>query len=278
MNEENIERAWEEIDKGKIKDGIYILNDVLLQSPNDWKVYYNLGQAYKIDGNIDKAIELLDKAKTLDNEGYLCNYFGLTEVYMMKIDFENAIVSLRNVFSSSDPKTINILQIIHSIGLDFFKNNQINFAKEVFEKANEILYSVFFTELRMSREYPDNYILRTVGNESELDWDKINIEFDVFLKTNSLCCQIKNNLGVCRAELGDLQGAIEAFNESIKFTPAGLDYQAPIIALKEIEDMRKEDSEIFNRLGYSEDEIQESGKIIITESGRKIIMNKRKNE
>ena len=278
MNEENIERAWEEIDKGKIKDGIYILNDVLLKSPNDWKVYYNLGQAYKIDGNIDKAIELLDKAKTLDNEGYLCNYFGLTEVYMMKIDFENAIVSLRNVFSSSDPKTINILQIIHSIGLDFFKNNQINFAKEVFEKANEILYSVFFTELRMSREYPDNYILRTVGNESELDWDKINIEFDVFLKTNSLCCQIKNNLGVCRAELGDLQGAIEAFNESIKFTPAGLDYQAPIIALKEIEDMRKEDSEIFNRLGYSEDEIQESGKIIITESGRKIIMNKRKNE
>ena len=279
MNEENIERAWEEIDKGKIKDGINILNDVLLQSPNDWKVYYNLGQAYKIDGNIDKAIELLDKAKILDNEGYLCNYFGLTEVYMMKSDFENAIVSLRNVFSSSEPKTINILQIIHSIGLDFFKNNQVNFAKEVFEKANEILFSVFFTELRMSREYyPDNYILRTVGNESELDWDKINIEYDVFLKTNFLCCQIKNNLGVCRAELGDLQGAIEAFNESIKFTPGGLDYQAPIIALKEIEDMNNEESEIFKRLGYSENEIKESGKIIFTETGKKVIMNKRKNE
>ena len=278
MNEENIERAWEEIDKGKIKDGINILNDVLLQSPNDWKVYYNLGQAYKIDGNIDKAIELLDKAKILDNEGYLCNYFGLTEVYMMKSDFENAIVSLRNVFSSSEPKTINILQIIHSIGLDFFKNNQVNFAKEVFEKANEILFSVFFTELRMSREYRDNYILRTVGNESELDWDKINIEYDVFLKTNFLCCQIKNNLGVCRAELGDLQGAIEAFNESIKFTPGGLDYQAPIIALKEIEDMNNEESEIFKRLGYSENEIKESGKIIFTETGKKVIMNKRKNE
>lgn len=278
MNEENIERAWEEIDKGKIKDGINILNDVLLQSPNEWKVYYNLGQAYKIDGNIDKAIELLDKAKILDNEGYLCNYFGLTEVYMMKSDFENAIVSLRNVFSSSEPKTINILQIIHSIGLDFFKNNQVNFAKEVFEKANEILFSVFFTELRMSREYPDNYILRTVGNESELDWDKINIEYDVFLKTNFLCCQIKNNLGVCRAELGDLQGAIEAFNESIKFTPGGLDYQAPIIALKEIEDMNNEESEIFKRLGYSENEIKESEKIIFTENGRKVIMNNRSNE
>ena len=278
MNEENIERAWEEIDKGKIKDGINILNDVLLQSPNDWKVYYNLGQAYKLDGNIDKAIELLDKAKILDNEGYLCNYFGLTEVYMMKSDFENAIVSLRNVFSSSEPKTINILQIIHSIGLDFFKNNQVNFAKEVFEKANEILYSVFFTELRMARDYPDNYILRTVGNESELDWDNINIKYDVFLKTNFLCCQIKNNLGVCRAELGDLKGAIEAFNESIKFTPSGLDYQAPIIALKEIEDMNNEESEIFKRLGYSENEIKESGKIIFTENGRKVIMNNRSNE
>jgi tetratricopeptide (TPR) repeat protein len=278
MNEENIERAWEEIDKGKIKDGINILNDIIRQSPNDWKVYYNLGQAYKIDGNIDKAIELLDKAKTLDSEGYLCNYFGLTEVYMMKSDFENAIASLRNVFSSSENKTITILQIIHSIGVDFSKNNQIYFAKEVFDKANEMLYSVFFTELRMSREYHDNYILRTVGNESELDWDKINDEFNVFLKTNYLCCQIKNNLGVCRAELGDLQGAIEAFNESIKFTPDGLDYQAPITALKEIKDMNNEESEIFKRLGYSENEIKESGKIILTETGRKVIMNNRSNE
>jgi tetratricopeptide (TPR) repeat protein len=277
MNEENIERAWGEIDKGKIKDGINILIDVLRQSPNDWKVYYNLGQAYKIDGNIDKAIELLDKAKTLDNEGHLCNYFGLTEVYMMKSDFENAMVSLRNVFSSSEPKTVNVLQIIHSIGVDFFKNNQIHFAKEVFEKANGMLFSVFFTELRMSSDYPENYILRTVGNESELDWAKINKEFDKFLKTNPLCCQIKNNLGVCRAELGDLQGAMEAFNESIKFTPDGLDYQAPITALKEIEDMNKEESEIFKRLGYSENEIEESGKIIFTESGKKVIMNKRES-
>lgn len=278
MSEENIEIAWEEIDKGNIKHGINLLNDALRQTPNDWKVYYNLGQAHKIDGNIDKAIELLHKAMTLDNEGYLCNYFGLTEVYIMKRDFENAIVSLRNVFSSSEPKTINILQIIHSIGVDFFKNNQIPFAKEVFEKANEMIYSVFFTELRMSREYPDKYILRTVGNESELDLDKINDEFNVFLKTNSLCCQIKNNLGVCRAELGDLQGAIESLNESIKFTPDGLDYQAPITALKEIEDMNNEESEIFNRLGYSENEINESGKIIFTETGRKVIMNKRKDE
>jgi tetratricopeptide (TPR) repeat protein len=194
------------------------------------------------------------------------------------MDFENAIVSLRKVFSSSEPKTINILQIIHSIGVDFFKNNQIHYAKEIFEKANEMLFSVFFTELKMSRDYPDNYILKTVGNESELDWDKINVEFDVLLKTNSLCCQIKNNLGVCRAELGDLQGAMEAFNESIKFTPVGLVYQAPIIALKEIEDMKKEESEIFNRLGYSEDEIKESGKIILTESERIIIMNNQHNE
>lgn len=278
MNEENIERAWEEIDKGKIKDGINILNDIICLSPNDWKVYYNLGQAYKIDGNIDKAIELLDKAKTLDSEGYLCNYFGLTEVYMMKSDFENAMASLRNVFSSSENKTLTILQIIHSIGVDFSKNNQIHFAKEVFDKANKMLYSVFFTELRMSREYPDNYILKTVGNESELDWDKINDEFNVFLKTNSLCCQIKNNLGVCRAELGDLQGAIEAFNESIKFTPDGLDYQAPITALKEIKDLNNEESEIFKRLGYSENEIKESGKIILRETGRKVIMNNRSNE
>ena len=113
------------------------------------------------------------------------------------------------------------------------------------------------------------------NDDGEVD---IEMVFCDFYREEPLSYQVKNNLGVCLAELGFLEEAKKAFKESIKYTPIGLDYQAPIIALKEIEDMRKEDSEIFNRLGYSEDEIQESGKIIITESGRKIIMNKRKNE
>ena len=50
MNEENIERAWAEIDKGKIKDGINILNDVLRQTPNDWKVYCVSGGNERIPG------------------------------------------------------------------------------------------------------------------------------------------------------------------------------------------------------------------------------------
>ena len=48
--------------------------------------------------------------------------------------------------------------------------------------------------------------------------------------------------------------------------------------MKEIEDMNNEESEIFKRLGYSENEIKESGKIIFTENGRKVIMNNRSNE
>ena len=236
MNEEKIEKAWEEIHKGKITDGINILNEVLLHSPNDWEVYYYLGQAYRIYGNIDKAIEFYEKAKSLDNDGNLWNYLGLAKAYSMKNDFEKAMVYLRNVFSSSKLKTEDILEIIYAIGADFLKNNQFNFANEIFEEVNKMLFEVFFTKLRMSKNYIQNYFL-IEGNERVLDSDKVNIEFDVFLKNNSLCCQIKYNLGVCRANLGDLQGATEAFNESIKFTPIGLDFQSPIIALKEIEDM-----------------------------------------
>jgi len=277
MNEEKIDKAWESINKGKITDGISLLNEVLLQSPNEWIVYYNLGKAHIITRDIDKAIELLNKAKSLDNEGHLHNFCALTEAYMINNDLENAILSTRDIFSSKQLKTINILEIIYYIGGDFFKRGAIDFAKEVFEKANKMLYEVFFTELRMSSNYPNNYILRTIGNKSTLDSDKIDAEFIVFLKTNPLCCQIKNNLGVCLAELGFLEEAIEAFKESIKYTPDGFDYQTPIISLKEIEDMNKEESEIFKRLGYSENEIKESGKIIFTESGKKVIMNKRKS-
>jgi len=270
MNEENIERAWEEINKGNIKDGINILNDVLLQSPNDWKVYFALGQAYKINGNIDKAIELLDKAKSLDNEGYLCNFLGLSELYLTKNDFDNAIISLGDVFSSKIPKTEQIVQIIFSMGITFYNNDQIVFAKEVFEETNKMISDIVFHKVFTNKDYKPK-----ANDDGEVD---IEMVFCDFYREEPLSYQVKNNLGVCLAELGFLEEAKKAFKESIKYTPIGLDYQAPIIALKEIEDMRKEDSEIFNRLGYSEDEIQESGKIILTESGRKIIMNKRKNE
>jgi tetratricopeptide (TPR) repeat protein len=270
MNEENIERAWEEIDKGKIKEGINILNDVLRQTPNDWKIYYNLGQAYKIDGNIDKAIELLDKAKTIDTEGYLCNFLGLSELYLTKNDFENAIISLRDVFSSKIPKAEQIVQIIYSMGITFYNNDQIVFAKEVFEETDKMISDIVFHKVFTNEDYKPK-----ANDDGEVDMEMV---FCDFYREEPLSYQVKNNLGVCLAELGFLEEAKKAFKESIKYTPAGLDCQAPIIALKEIEDMRKEDSEIFNRLGYSEDEIQESGKIIIAESGRKIIMNKRKNE
>ena len=267
MNEEKIEKAWEEIDKGNITDGIKILNDVLHQSPNNWKSYYNLGQVYKLYGDNDKSIELLIKAKALDNEGFLCNYLGLAETYLVKNDFENAIVNLREVFISKHPLNERVIEIVNGMGITFYQNCEFEKAKEAIEQADKMLWNVVFIKIKQSSEYPNKYIIHTINNESTIDLEKA---FNDFFKMEYLCCQIKNNLGASLAKLGLLEEAKVAFNESIEFTPDGVDYQAPIIALKEIVDLQKEEKEIFKRLGYKEDEI--------LESGIKTIMNKRKNE
>lgn len=57
---------------------------------------------------------------------------------------------------------------------------------------------------------------------------------DEYLKKDSLTCTILNNMGVIFAEVGDNKSAKKYFEESIKYTPYGIDYQNPKIGIKEL--------------------------------------------
>ncbi len=63
--------------------------------------------------------------------------------------------------------------------------------------------------------------------------DKIKV--DEYLKENNLACTILNNMAVILAEAGNKDSAKKYFKASIKLIPNGLDYQDPIIGLKELE-------------------------------------------
>lgn len=58
---------------------------------------------------------------------------------------------------------------------------------------------------------------------------------DEYLKKDNWACLVLNNIGVIFAETGDKKSAKKYFEESIKYTPEGLDYQNPIIGLEELE-------------------------------------------
>ena len=60
-------------------------------------------------------------------------------------------------------------------------------------------------------------------------------ETEKYLRKYNMFCTILNNMGVIYAEAGDKESARRCFEDSIKFTPEGIDYPNPKIGLKELE-------------------------------------------
>ena len=60
-------------------------------------------------------------------------------------------------------------------------------------------------------------------------------EADEYMKKDKTICTILNNMGVIFAELGEKISAKKYFEESIKYTPSGMDYENPRIGLTNLE-------------------------------------------
>lgn len=60
-------------------------------------------------------------------------------------------------------------------------------------------------------------------------------EADNYLRRDNVVCTILNNMGVIFAELGDKDAARKHFEESIKYTPQGMEYENPKVGLKSLE-------------------------------------------
>ena len=59
-------------------------------------------------------------------------------------------------------------------------------------------------------------------------------ETEKYLRRDNRFCTVLNNMSVIYAEVGDKESARRCFEDSIKFTPHGLDYPNPKIGLKEL--------------------------------------------
>ena len=60
-------------------------------------------------------------------------------------------------------------------------------------------------------------------------------ETEKYLRKDNVFCTILNNMGVIYGETGDKVSARHCFEDSIKFTPEGVNYENPKIGLKELE-------------------------------------------
>ena len=151
----------------KWKDPETLWMDVIAKAPNNARAYNNLGVVFKKQGEFDKAIEQFEKSLKA-NRHYTAVYFNLGDVQYRLGNYENAVAYLKIALAEKPDQQLHLdilnklgrtysamgqtkkaigtfeeavklfpssAVLLNNLGVQYIKNNQIDSAIEVFEKA-----------------------------------------------------------------------------------------------------------------------------------------------
>lgn len=210
-----------------------MLREEFIENPNDWRIQYHTGFAWRIIGDMEKSIFSYKRAIQLcpanESAGHM-NYYGLGIVYQLIGDFDIALDNLRKAYQLDKTS----VQVLNSLGLTYKKKDNLEKAIEIYNFACETLMNNIMRELeseghRSTFQDPNDEKAAILNNEL----------FNLIpgkLKEDIFYCTLQNNIAVCHAMLGQKEEARKAFREAITFTPEGSNYEAPIIGLKQLDD------------------------------------------
>lgn len=125
-----------------------------------------------------------------------------------------------------------------SLGLTFKSVGDLQKALEVYESGINLLLD---RAIRIIAEDANDKSL----SESQIEGKRVlNMSPEVFERIKMLCrldptfAALRNNMGTCYVELGEIGKAKEMFKEAIEFTPQGFKYDHPVNNLAELERFR----------------------------------------
>jgi predicted O-linked N-acetylglucosamine transferase (SPINDLY family) len=191
-----------------VKENLALLNQILMVEPCDYQLHYNLGFMFHRDNNldsslyhyklaiglIDKEIELLKKDNkdiTMQNQFKVKCLNGLGSIYFTIQDRETALYFFK-LAQEIDP-------------LDPDINNQIG---------------VVYTELR----YTDKAIEHYEKGIENYKRAQISVDKDMLIASMYM------NMGLAKCYECDFNGAIECYNQSLKYKPRlSLAYQNKLL-------------------------------------------------
>ncbi len=214
--------------QNRYSEALPIFLQMVESSSDDWWLYYMAGQCFRFINNIPEAVRFLNKSVTLNpNESKTLLALGIA--LQLADEYELAIEMLKKAIGL-EPKLITGY---NSIGLTYKKIGKRREAIEWYGKAIEVLVDAAHEEVRKK---PDKCYKDEIEDGKTIRY----VLPYVFSKTHELLCSdptyaiIKNNIGVCLMELGDIDAAREQYRESIEFIPDGYNYPDPFINLEAI--------------------------------------------
>ena len=199
------------MNKEQYSEALPILLDLLEEAPDDYSLYYLVGQCYRFGGHASKAIDYLKKAASLNPDDAEI-FLALGSVLMLEENYDEAL-EVQKKAVRLDP---SMQSAYESMGQIYRKLGNYQKAFDCYVKMEETLLES----------------AKTRAGEHRGERKAVSI-YDV-LKSDPAYAIVKNNLGICSLELKEYKRAKEQFEESIRFIPENYDFPDPYRHLEEI--------------------------------------------
>jgi len=196
--------------------------------PEDWSLYYMTGQCYRFMNDLGQAVRYLHKASSMNNVSpYL--YLALGIAFQLSEDYDSAIQALKQAVQLNP----SLVAACNSIGLTYKLMGRLHEALEWYSRAAEQVYQAASNEVHRDPEkcYRDEVI---DGKSTLTVLPHVFTKMFELLRADPTYAIVKNNMGLCLLELGEIETAREQFQEAIDCTPPGYNYPDPIAHLESI--------------------------------------------
>jgi protein O-mannosyl-transferase len=115
------------------KDDEHLWNNTIKVNPKSYFAYNELGLQYFKKGEIEKSIDMFEKAKIIKPE-FDVTYYNLGSVYFSQNRFDNAIINFKKAIDLNDKNPL----YFNNLGSSYFQLNNFEEAVKQYQKAVEL--------------------------------------------------------------------------------------------------------------------------------------------
>lgn len=195
-----VDFALEQIENGKSREGKDLLDQLYAKAHNIAEVNFGLGAYHALKEEYDDALTFFKKATQIKPDFHEA-HFNLANIYKIRLDIGNMIISLRDAVKSGEP------------GIPTYHDAK-RFLKE-FETQIRKNQGIDL-DLYLTAYYHFN---RGVEDMGVANWEASIESFQKALEIDSSMPQTFGNLGICYLKLNQKDLAIEYFDNALKIDP-----------------------------------------------------------
>jgi tetratricopeptide (TPR) repeat protein len=187
-----------------------------------------VGQCYRLINNYSEAVESLKIASSLKSDDPRI-YLALGIAHQLAGEFSPAI----NALECAVELEPSFFAAYNSLGLTYKTNGDHEKALDWYFRAANGIASAAIASIH--KEPDQNCRDEVIDGEHARSLDPHTFEaIREILRSDPTYAIIKNNIGVCFMEHGDIESAREQFKESINTIPEGYNYPEPYKNLESI--------------------------------------------